>query len=296
MPGKFQRNAIGGHVWVSDDGPTLPVHIDTGGAPRVLAALRPHPHFGGFPRAMDRITLIPRNHWTQVDLSRFQTPILDQGQTASCVGHGACTGFTRAWQMSGHPLVRFSPTYVYGKINGGQDQGAVVSDALTQLIDGGICREETVPEGDIYSANYPPAADAEAANYRMQDDVLHAGTFDEIVSGLLLGWLPVFGIVVGNSFSRVDAGGVPGVGGGGEGGHCLTGCGVAQVPSGSYRGQWAVLTQNSWGQSWGMGGFCNLTLQHFTYMAQWMGGLDCFLIRGVLDAPDDAVNPPSAIS
>jgi hypothetical protein len=271
--------------WVSDDGHVLPYVLDHDGVPRILGRLTPRPDLGRMKSWRATQTMIPRDQWEDRDYSRFDAPILDQGQTGSCVGHASASALARAWMKMGHPARRFSACYIYGKINGGRDQGAVVSDAMNELLRGGACLEETVPEGMIYERRFPPGADAEAAKYRA-DDCYHLGTFDEIGSAIMMGDDVVFGILVGNQFSNLNAEGIPPVGG--NGGHALHGCGLVRLKDGA----WGVKTQNSWRKDWGMDGYCILIEKHFTYGQNFMGGLDAFAIRSTRDAPDDADNPP----
>lgn len=278
--------------WRTDDGHELPVHIEPSGEVRVLAALRPRPNYGALPRWRDVKPIVPRSSWQRRDYSNFQCPLLDQRQTSSCVGHGADTGFTRAWLMAGHPLVRFSACYIYGKINGGQDQGAVVSDAMTQLMTGGVCLETTVPEGMIYARDFPPNADAEAANYKILD-AYHVGTFDEIASAIMMGYTVVDGIVVGDNFSDLDRFGVPPIVPTGQpGGHCTECHGLIQLPGGVLAGQWGIEKQNSWGYGWANGGMFVIGEPHYQVAAQAMGLIDAFAIRAVGDVPADPDNPP----
>jgi intein/homing endonuclease len=198
----------------------------------------------------------------------------------NCVGHGSVTAFTRAWSITGHPIRKFSSCYIYGNINGGRDQGAIVSDAMDLLLSKGTCLESTVPEGMIFRRQFPAGADAEAQKYRAFD-CYHLGSFDEIGSALVMGDPVCFGIMVGARFNNLDSEGVPPVGG--NGGHCLEGHGLVRLKS----GKWGVRTQNSWSVDWGNGGCCVLIEGHFTYGQNYMGGLDAFAIRATADAPDD---------
>lgn len=279
---------VGPRRWRSDDGVVLPF-VDDRGTIRIGGVLRPRPNFGavkGWKAA--GLPIVPRAQWEERDYTTFKAPILDQAQTASCTGHGTATAMARAWQMAGHAPRAFSACYIYGKINGGLDQGAIVSDAATQLL-AGVCTETTVPEGMIYARQFPPGADAEAARFRAED-CYHLGTYDEIVSALMYGWLPVFGILVGDDFGNLDADGVSPVGG--DSGHCLTGAGLKFTRSRAM----AVETQNSWGPAWGDSGFTRLIEGHFTFGMNYMGGLDAFAIRATLDDPADPTNPPPVIA
>jgi hypothetical protein len=271
--------------WQTETGEHLPYVVDGKGVPRVLARLRPRADFGRMKSWRATQPVIPRDQWVECDYSHFNAPILDQGQHGSCVGHGSVTAFTRAWSITGHPIRKFSSCYIYGNINGGRDQGAIVSDAMDLLLSKGTCLESTVPEGMIFRRQFPAGADAEAQKYRAFD-CYHLGSFDEIGSALMMGDPVCFGIFVGARFNNLDPEGVPPVGG--NGGHCLEGHGLVRLKS----GKWGVRTQNSWSVDWGNGGCCVLIEGHYTYGQNYMGGLDAFAIRGTADAPDDDDNPP----
>ncbi len=281
--------------WQTVDGAILPYAPDRSGVPRILAALKPRPNFGALPRWRLNKPMVPRSQWEERDYSGFAAKILDQGDTSSCVGHGAATAFGRAYQMAGHDPVDFSPCYVYGKINGGTDEGAIVSDALNLLIKSGICREETVPEGMIYSKDFPPAADSEAAHYRVAD-AYHVGSFDELMSALMYGFIIVDGTFVTDEYvlGDLDAGGVPPVDGHGGGGHAQECHGITFIKAGPFKGRPAARTQGSWGVGWADGGMAYRVEEHFTYRMELFGGLDAFAIRATIDDPDDPNNPPSA--
>jgi hypothetical protein len=280
--------------WETADGIQLPYVVDDRGIPRVLAVLRPRPNFGSLPRWRDHQPVIPRSDWGAVDwAAAFPVAVRDQGQHGSCVGHGSVSAFDRAWIMAGHAPKQFSSCYIYGKINGGRDQGAIVSDAADLLVKVGTCLESTVPEGQVYERTFPPGADVEAARFRAAD-AYHVGTPDEVGSAILCGYDVVHGIWVGDYYSQLDAGGVPPVGG--NGGHCQESCGLVRIAAGRYAGQWGFKTQNSWSTQWGDDGFCVLTDDHLTWNQQAFGGLDAFAIRAVADDPTDPANPPIAIA
>lgn len=282
MPG----NPVSSTHWQTPDGAVLPYVVDPAGKVRILAALPKRRRLGGPRRLADVAQVIPRSQWQEVDMSGYACPVLDQGETSSCTGHGTATAFTRAWLKAGHALRRFSPCYVYGQVNGGRDQGAYVADTATELTTKGICLESTVPEGMIYTRQFPSDADAEAARFKA-GDVLACNTFDELGTAILLEYPVVFGIMVGQAFvmGQLDAEGVA-PRGTEAGGHCLAGHGLVMT-----RGSgWTVPTQNSWSTAWGMGGFCLLSEASFVDGQE--AGLDAYAIRVVRDDPQDPGNPP----
>ncbi len=261
---------------------TLPVHIDTNGVPRVLAVLPPLPGFGGQPKFSEVSEAIPRTQWQETDLSGFAAPILDQGQHGSCVGHGAVTSFWRAWLMAGGTHHDFSACYIYGEINRGSDQGAVISDAADCLLNKGVCLLSTVPEGMVFSRNFPSGADAEAARFKASL-VVHCEDFDEIASAIQQGFCVAGCVRVGNSFNNLDSNGVPPASRG-MGNHCIAHVGLKKLSDGT----WGLLTQNSWGVGWGLKGYYVQTEAHYANQA----GVDAFGIQAVAGDPQEVNLPP----
>ncbi|RMF94715.1 MAG: hypothetical protein D6741_12320 [Planctomycetota bacterium] len=94
------------------------------------------------------------------------------------------------------------------------------------------------------------------------------------MSALLLGFPVNFGIFVGRNFSPDKATGwLPDYRGGG-GGHAMCGVGVA------YDGRrWGVITANSWGERWGLDGFCIVPESYFKSSPF----TDAWAVRGVVD-------------
>jgi hypothetical protein len=265
----------------------LPWFDDGSGERRVLACLPPRPDFGNLPKFRSQFVPLPRTEWLPLDRRARMPWILDQDSISSCVGNGAAGALRRARLLAGASDVALSPGFLYALINGGSDNGAVISDACDALTRVGTCTYTTVGERPFYTQQMPAAAHAEAARFRVAR-AYHAQTFDEIVSGLLLGFLPVFGIMVGNSFQRFDRHGVAGHTPG-PGNHCLHADGCARLDD----GRWVLDTVNSWGDSWGpwKNGRCYLDEDHFAHGDQ----PDAFLIEAVVDDPEDPNNPPAPL-
>lgn len=257
------------------------------GTPRVLACLAPRADFGGLPKFAAAIRILPRDQWRDVDLSPFLHATWDQGQHGSCVGHGSATAFHLAYRVAGGtvPEGGFSPTSLYALINGGRDRGAIVSDAMTALVQHGLALMSEVPESIIYEGQIPASAKATRKRFRVQD-AFHCDSFDAIASALQLGFPVSFGILLPGRFNNLDAQGVCGLGGRSLGGHCMAAYGMKQLPS----GKWAVRVRNSWGTRWGIAGNCLLVEEHFSEAY-----LDAFAIRANLADPQDPNPAPMVI-
>ncbi len=255
------------------------------GQVRLLGCLPPKPDFGGLPKFAASNAVLPRDQWQDVDLSPLAGSVWDQGQHGSCVGHGSTKAFEIAFRMGGGtvPDSGFSPTSLYALVNGGRDQGAIVSDAMDALLQKGVCTMAECPESIIYSSRIPASANATRQRFRVAD-AYHCSTFDEIGSALQLGFPVSFGITLHGAFNNLNSEGVAGIGWGVLGGHCMCGYGTKKLKDGS----WAIRVRNSWGPKWGLGGDCLLIENHF--------GSDCdaFAIRADIRDPQDPANSPAA--
>ncbi len=208
---------------------------------------------------------IPMSEWKEIDLyAAFDPPICDQHQTGSCVGHGGCTTFTLTWLAQGDDLLRFSPCYLYGNINGGRDQGADIAQTIDSLQTKGICLESTVPEGMIYSRNFPSNADAEASKYKLIEAYQLTDPAD-LATALQMGFAVADSVMVGRNFSNLDKDFQAGVDRG-PGNHCVSKGGMTLI-----NGLWRYKNQNSWGPEYGNKGRFLTTDDHIQAQSYWVG-------------------------
>ncbi len=263
-----------------DDQTGLPF-IDQGGHRRFLASL-PATRKYNFPAFRDSFQTIPRSDWHEKDLSPFSPHVFDQDGKGACVAHGAVAGLEIAIEMSGRTCPQLCPWFVYPQIDGGVDAGAVVEDSLTELKSKGACLYSSVPYGAVRLSEVPQAAYTEALRFRV-DEAYAVDSFDQGVSGILQNFPWVFGIEIGQAFDPAPGSGIiPDLRGSG-GGHCMCGVGVKQIG-----GKWYVKVKNSWGVSWGLGGYCYMPESYFT----GQGGH--YVIVAAIDDPQDPSNPPAA--
>jgi hypothetical protein len=216
----------------------------------------------------------------EIDLSWWANRIMDQGQTSGCVGHGCAAGMEIVWRQLGNPPQTFAPFFIYGLVNHGQDQGASISEALVALKQSGAAPLADVPPGQMFQQQFSQQAFNNAKRFRIAQ-AYKCGSFEEICQAINVGFTVPLGIYVGSNFPQLDSEGVAPLPAGGGGGHCLLGCGLKQ----SQRYGWVIKVQNSWGQRFGLNGFCYLQKDHFSRMQP-----DAFAIQATFDDPQDTDN------
>ncbi|MGH8357456.1 MAG: C1 family peptidase [Pseudomonas sp.] len=234
----------------------------------------------GLRRFADFRQVVPRSAWKDESLRPLGTTRWDQNGHGSCVGHGSGKAFMYAWLQSGQTRQEFSPTFLYGLINRGRDQGAIVGDALVALQKTGIALMSQVPETMIYKSQFPSEALLTAQRFRIDPaQSFDCPSFDEIASAVLSNDPVSFGVEIGDAFEPDGQGIVPDQRRGG-GGHCMCAMGLKQI-----NGKWYLEVENSWGPRWGQDGFCYLPESYFQSGDNWS-------LRAALDDPNDPNNPP----
>ncbi len=111
-----------------------------------------------------------------VDLSGDLPPIGNQGALSSCVGWATGYYYKSWWEKQEHPswdltndMYYFSPAFVYNQINGGVDEGANFSDAMTLLQNTGDCDYEEFPYIDDYLKQPSDDQKEAAKQYRIPE-------------------------------------------------------------------------------------------------------------------------------
>lgn len=207
----------------------------------------------------------------------------------NCVGQASRTAFSYAWDISGQPHHDFHPRFVYTLINGGRDEGAIISDALVALKTYGIALNSDGPTEALFRRHFSKQAFETAKRFKVLEGY-KLRSFEEICSAISNGLAVVSGIMVGRNFGNLDSEGTCPVPDYPLGGHALCHIGLKR----SHTGAWLLETQNSWGTRWGNGGFCYLRKEH--YSPQWGMPMDAYAIQADADDPqDDSNDPPDMI-
>jgi len=112
-----------------------------------------------------------------VDLTDDLPPIGDQGEHPSCVGFATGYYCKTWWEKQEHPtwdltnsMYYFSPAYVYNQINGGEDNGSSIYDALGLMQNYGCVDFKEFPYDGDYKKQ-PTSSQIEAGKqYRIDSD------------------------------------------------------------------------------------------------------------------------------
>jgi C1A family cysteine protease len=195
---------------------------------------------------------------SHVDLSDRISPPGDQQSEGSCVGWAvgyATKTFDEAAEETWSPVPtnhRFSPSWVYNQINGGEDDGAYISDALDLIVDSGADTLDAFPyvNGDV-TTTPDDASLARAARFKARSWSTLDVSESQFKSVLAQGNPVVIGLEVYPDFDNLN--GTTNTVydsdvGSSRGRHALAIIGYDDA-----RGAFRFI--NSWGTGWGNGGY-----------------------------------------
>jgi hypothetical protein len=225
-------------------------------------------------RAADILPHVPKSEWVQLDSAEHAGTCRDQDGQGACVGFSCSKALAAASRQAGYTWPELSAGHLYGRINGGSDRGAMLSDALIELQKNGCCKSSTVGDLDWHKRDWPAEAEREAKSFKIIREI-DCPTFEEIADGLQNAKLGVFACDVGNDFECERDGWVHDKRGR-RGGHALPALGLAVHPK---DGRWGVITQNSWGKDWGVDGFGIVPESYFdgTFNDFWLIEVTSFI-------------------
>lgn len=231
------------------------------------------PVFGDTPSAR----VIPRSDWDKLvpdgDLTddQFLPYVHDQngiGQ-CNCDATAAAAEYTRSRQ--GLPFVKLSAADLYDRINGGQDNGSMLEDAMAAMLSEGIGTAETC--GTLWRRGMKTASASERGQYKVLEAFV-CPTFDHVFSAALQGFALVSGIFWYDGYYVDDSGWLVPRQSGNRGGHAVFG----HTPR--RKGQkYGVDHTNSWTPQWGRKG--RAVFPEDVYQQRGIGGWWC--IRSIVD-------------
>ena len=229
-----------------------------------------------------------------VDLSPNLPPPLDQGNQNSCVGWALAYAvktfqekveerqplLTPEGRIDGNRV--FSPGYVYSQVNNGRDGGCKYPDALRIVAEHGAAPWSAMP----YDAAKPyeqPSAAAHAAARRYRIDYwrqVNVQDARELKAHLNGGYPVMIGARVDEGFKNLGNTVWSAASGAVLGNHAMVVVGYDDAAS-------AFKLINSWGPSWGQGGYCWVSSQHFLKVVN-----EGYVAKDARNGPAPAVEPP----
>jgi hypothetical protein len=269
---------------VKKDADTGLPSIIVDGEPKLLARLPDTNDHRPFLRLSDVRPIVPESEWKEIDRRQVFAPswILNQRSHGSCVGFAAAGSLMRARAIGGQGEHRLSGAFVYSYINGGRDQGAMIGDAVSVLLTHGCALEFEVGWDQIYPNQITPEARHTAKRFRALE-CYTVESWEEACSAVQLGYVLSYPVMVGNTFTRVDAEGVCGYDRG-PGNHAVCADGMKR----SDKWGWTLDMPNSWGQTFGENGRGRTAEKH------WEGvQVDAYALRCAATDPEGD-NPPPA--
>ena len=310
------------YVTLSDDGTdlvTLPYHVSDGkifsdsaditveltdsSEERFFGSEEIDPRiYSGFALASFRSDLlgapgdsptVPRS----IDLSsNFPVPG-DQKHQGSCVGWATAYALKTyqekvemGWSLNPSSHI-FSPAFIYNQINGGQDRGSLIWEALDIIVNKGCATLDSMPyEQDDYRTQPNAQAVQEALGFKAREWKRLSSTPAAIIAALVNRNPVVVSIDAYESLGNLSGSDsvYNTIGGGDRGRHAVT---IVGYDDNKYGGAFKVI--NSWGTGWGDRGYFwipyNSTMQ--------IGMNEAYILEDAEnsitpDPNDDPVRPP----
>ena len=204
--------------------------------------LRAWPVFGDTPEA----PLVPRSDWPALieALGRDHRdphlpPTHDQNGYGACNASATCAAIESCRLAMGLPDVRLSAGDLYGRINGGRDQGSLLEDGLAVAMQSGVASTDACPYLDWKHPNSGNAA-ADRKRFRVLEAAL-CPEFEHCMSAVLRGWKLITGVMWFPNY-KPDANGWLPKGSGRAGGHAIFGYKPAMRGA-----QFGIWHRQSWG-------------------------------------------------
>ncbi len=208
-----------------------------------------------------------------VDLSPNFPSVGYQGMQSSCVAWSVAYAVKSYQEKIEHgwtfdESTTFSPAYIYNQINGGQDRGSVISEAMQLVIDQGVATLKTMPyDAKDYWSKPSTKAKSEAAQYKgLKYSRIDYSDVKAVKSYLAQGVPVVFGVSVDDAFYQLSKDNYvyKATGGRSYGGHAMT---LVGYDDSKYGGAFKLI--NSWGTYWGLNGFAWIPYDMWVNMKPW---------------------------
>lgn len=216
--------------------------------------------------ARDFLHASPPTQATSIDLRDKCPEVYDQGELGSCTGNAIAAALevqhytqTATWLMPSRLFIYYNERAIEGDVP--DDAGAQIRDGISSVVRIGACRESLWPYDIAKFAERPPRiCYSTARSLRALAYARVPQSLDAIRAALAEGHPVVFGFTVFDGFEspEVAASGVLNMPGPDEselGGHAVLCVGYDDSTR-------RFLVRNSWGSSWGQGGYFTMPYEY----------------------------------
>lgn len=200
-----------------------------------------------------------------IDLRHKCPPVYDQGDLGSCTANGiaGCIQFNQPSVMPSRLFIYYNERAIEGDPD--QDGGAQIHDGIQSIASQGCCPESEWPYDISEFAVKPPTQCYIDAVKDLINDYISMDNTNDIKQCLNSGYPVVFGMSVYESFESPEVattGMVPMPADSEQiiGGHCM-------VIVGYDDSKQCFIVRNSWGNSWGLAGYCYIPYQYISEFA-----------------------------
>lgn len=244
----------------------IPQIIDADGNTRRLGSLLPPPGF------VSALPTFESEHpvWGDADIRRViansnrkpSRVVFDASWVKNQGSHGSCNGFAGASALSkarvkrGLKRLDLSGAFLYSLINGGRDNGSILSDGMEAVQTAGICPESLVGVDQIYQHLQPANARTEAAKHKGLA-AYPVQTKQGFRTALAAGFVVIVAVQAGPRFQTFNKNGIAYVDSG-SGNHAVHVDDILNIG-----GTEVYDMQNSWGTRFGQNGRLYLTWESF---------------------------------
>lgn len=233
---------------------------------------------------------LPESEWEEISRRELFHKLgwyPDQINTSGCTGFSSDMCASKARVLAGQPAIKLSGAYTYSRINGGQDAGSNIGDALGSLMNNGSPSEASCDVHEnrnyIYRKN-TVQFDEEASRFKLEVGFA-VNSVEQAVAAIQRGGILEFALRAGGKFGRLNSEGVS-----------------AFVPGGANHAVHADGLKKTNSHGWCLD--CQTWTEDFADRSRWLWPIEylemtkyqeMWAVFGMIDDPQDSHDPPSPV-